>query len=312
MAGKRARELARSIQSLGIDSWAVDYGLIDADGKLIADPVCYRDDRTKDAMGRVFEMVPRSEIFEKTGIQFQNFNTLFQLFSEGANLEKASKMLLLPDLINFFLTGRAVAEYTNATTTQMMRAGRSNWDVDLVERLGISADVLPEIIPAGTDLGILKPEIAAALELSDVRIIAPGTHDTASAIAGAPLVDGSAYISSGTWSLIGVESREPIINDEAARQNFTNEGGAYGTYRVLKNVMGLWIFESCRREWEARGVNVGYDAILSDVTAIKGFTAFIFPDDERFLNPPSMIGAIATQLQETGQISMTIRFRCQR
>ena len=300
-AGIRAGELNRSIRSIGVDSWAVDYGLLDVAGRLIADPVCYRDRRTEKAMERVFAIVPRSEIFEKTGIQFQNFNTLFQLFSEEENTEKASKLLLVPDLINFFLTGKAVAEFTNATTTQMVNAATGKWDLDLIERLKLPERILPEIVSAGTELGMLKPEIAAELELLDVRVIAPATHDTASAVAGAPLSENSAYISSGTWSLIGIETHKPLINDQVARRNFTNEGGVFEIYRFLKNVMGLWIFESCRKEWKASGSDVGYEGLLRDVIAAKGFKAFIFPDDPRFLNPPSMLEAIATQMRETGQ-----------
>jgi rhamnulokinase len=300
-AGSRARELVRPIRSVGIDSWAVDYGLLDANGDLIANPVCYRDNRTQDAMESVFAVVPRSEIFEKTGIQFLKFNTLFQLYSEGEDIEKADKLLLLPDLINFFLTGKAAAEFTNATTTQMVSAATGSWDLELLERLKLPEHLLPEIIPAGTDLGTLKPEITEELELTAVRVIAPATHDTASAVAGAPLLENWAYISSGTWSLIGIESSEVFINENVARQNFTNEGGVYGTIRFLKNVMGLWIFESCRREWMQSGIEVEYNNILSEVETAKNFQAFIFPDDERFLNPPSMIGAIAQQLRETGQ-----------
>jgi rhamnulokinase len=300
-AGIRARELGRAIQSLGVDSWGVDYGLLDADGNLIANPVCYRDDRTKTAMDRVFAEVRRAEIFERTGIQFLSFNTLFQVYSEGADIEKADKLLLLPDLINFFLTGIAFAEFTNATTTQMINAATGDWDFDLLDQLKLPAHLLPKIVPAGTELGVLTADVSKEVELPGVRVIAPATHDTASAIAGAPLGKNWAYISSGTWSLIGVENSDVLINDEVARHNFTNEGGAYRTTRFLKNVMGLWIFESCRREWEANGANVDYDIILSEVCDTRGFTAFIFPDDERFLNPQNMIEAVTGQLKETGQ-----------
>lgn len=299
-AGERARQLGREIKSLGIDSWAVDYGLLDSSGKLIADPVCYRDDRTKDAMAQVFARVPRSEIFDKTGIQFQNFNTLYQLHSEKRRGE-AADLLLLPDLINYFLTGKKAAEYTNATTTQFLNAATGEWDSDLLDRLDLPAEILQEIVTAGTDLGPLKPETAAELGLEGVHVVAPATHDTGSAIAGAPLDENSAYISSGTWSLIGVELENPLINDEVAKQNFTNEGGVYGTVRFLKNVMGLWLLESCRREWKVAGIDVEYDTLLAEVAAEKEFKAFIFPDDPRFLNPPSMLDAIAEQLAETGQ-----------
>ncbi len=244
--------------------------------------------------------MPRSEIFEKTGIQFQNFNTLFQLYSEEKRGE-STDLLLLPDLLNYLLTGKKAAEFTNATTTQMLNAATGDWDRELLDRLDLPVGLLQEIVPAGTDLGPLKPEIAVVLGLEGVHVVAPATHDTGSAVAGAPLDENSAYISSGTWSLIGIELENALINDEVARQNFTNEGGVYGTVRFLKNVMGLWIFESCRREWKAAGIDVGYDPLLAEVSAAKGFNAFIFPDDPRFLNPPSMLDAIADQLAETGQ-----------
>lgn len=300
-AGMRAKVLNKKIYSIGVDSWAVDYGLIDKSGKLIANPVCYRDSRTEGAMEKIFAKVSRKEIFEKTGIQFLNFNTICQLFSEDGNLEKAGKLLLLPDLINYFLTGKVFAEYTNATTTQFLNAETKNWDFELLEKLNIPASLLPEITPAGTDSGFLKTEIAEELNLENVRVVTPATHDTGSAVIGAPLEKNWAYISSGTWSLVGVEIDKPLINEQVARFNFTNEGGAFETIRFLKNVMGLWIFESCRKEWQALGEDIGYENLLREAAVIKGFQGFIFPDDERFLNPPSMIEAIAGQMLESGQ-----------
>jgi rhamnulokinase len=279
----------------------VDYGLVDAAGNLISNPACYRDNRTQGAMERVFARLSRSEIFEKTGIQFLNFNTLFQLDSEDGDIKQAEKLLLIPDLINYLLTGNAVCEYTNATTTQMVNAGTRNWDAELLKRLDIPVRLLPEIVAAGTDLGVLKPGMAEEVDLHGVRVTAPATHDTGSAVAGAPLLEDSAYISSGTWSLIGTERAEALINTDVARHNFTNEGGAFGTFRFLKNVMGLWIFESCRREWMRQGVEIRYEMILREVAAISGHKGFIFPDDERFLNPASMIDAIREQFRETGQ-----------
>lgn len=301
LAGERANELNKKIYSLGVDSWAVDYGLIDADGKLIADPICYRDERTSGAPEKVFEKISRERIFAKTGIQFLNFNTIFQAFVENGNWKNAEKLLLLPDLINFFLTGKACAEYTNATTTQFLNAGSRNWDAEILEKINLPAEILPEIVAAGTDLGFLKTGIAGELNLKNVRVIAPATHDTGSAVAGAPLEKNWAYISSGTWSLVGIERGEALINEQVARENFTNEGGAFGTIRFLKNVMGLWLFESCRREWEKIGVKTDYESLLAEVAALKEFCGFIFPDDERFLNPPNMLEAIGTQLAETGQ-----------
>ena len=295
-AAAKANE--RPISSIGVDSWGVDYGLVGVDGELVADPVCYRDSRTDEVMARVFATVPRDEIFDKTGIQFQKFNTLYQLMSET---EAGSMLLLLPDLINYFLTGKAVTEYTNATTTQMVNAGTLDWDSDLIERLGLDRNLLQEIVPAGTRLGELLPEISSSTGLRDISVITPGTHDTASAVAAAPLNPGSAYISSGTWSLIGIERDAPLITREASSLNFTNEGGVFGTIRFLKNVMGLWIFESCRKEWASAGETVDYESLIRDAESIDGFPGFIFPDDERFLNPSSMLEAIDTQLAETGQ-----------
>lgn len=299
LAGIRAASLGRPIESIGVDSWGVDYGLVDGDGQLVADPVCYRDSRTDDAMTRVFSIAPRAEIFQKTGVQFQKFNTLYQLFSEEN--KNASMLLLIPDLINYLLTGKAATEYTNATTTQMVNASTGDWDADLIDRVGLSNRLLKEIIPAGTLIGTLLLEIADDTGLHDVHIIAPGTHDTASAVAAAPLTQGSAYISSGTWSLIGIERNAPLITPEAAELNFTSEGGVFDTFRILKNVTGLWIFESCRKEWAADGNSVEYETLIQDAARIGDFPAFIFPDDERFLNPESMLATINTQLSETGQ-----------
>ena len=304
-AGVKASTLGRQIESIGVDSWAVDYGLVSTYGKLVADPICYRDSRTDEAMTSVFGIVPRDEIFDKTGIQFQKFNTLYQLFSECRGIENASMLLLLPDLINYLLTGKAATEYTNATTTQMVNARTGDWDVDLIDRLGLSRRLLRDIIPAGTQLGTLLPEIAGDVGLDDVAVIAPATHDTASAVAATPLSAGSAYISSGTWSLIGIERDTPLITPDAAQLNFTNEGGVYNTFRFLKNVMGLWIFESCRNEWAKHVNSVEYDDLIRDASAIDGFPGFIFPDDERFLNPESMLDSINTQLSETGQQTQT-------
>ena len=300
-AGERAKDLDRTIYSIGVDSWAVDYGLIGLDGNLVENPICYRDERTNGAMEKVFSQISRDEIFEKTGIQFLVFNTLFQLYTEKGTINEAAKLLMIPDLINFFLTGKAVTEYTNATTTQFLNAKSGNWDKEIIEKLSLPSNLLTEIVPAGTDLGFLKTEIASELNLKNVRVIAPATHDTGSAIAGAPLEKDWAYISSGTWSLVGVERTEVLINKEVARHNFTNEGGAFGTIRFLKNVMGLWIFESCRKEWKERGIDTDYDKLLHEVVEIKEFQGFIFPDDERFLNPLSMLEAITQQLEESGQ-----------
>jgi len=302
-AGERARQLKRPIQSVGVDSWGVDYGLIDPDGNLLEDPVCYRDERTAGVMQRVCSRLPRTEIFTRTGIQFLEFNTIFQLYAhtQAGLPSSAVQLLLIPDLINFLLTSRAVTEYTNATTTQLVNAETGMWDRGIIDRLDLPSRLFTEIVPAGTDLGVLRPELAAELGLDGVTVIAPATHDTGSAVAGAPLQEDWAYISSGTWSLVGIERDSVLINAEVARHNFTNEGGVFGTTRFLKNVTGLWILESCRREWQERGLDVDYDRLLHQVSALDECSGLIFPDDPRFLNPPSMLKAIAGQLYESGQ-----------
>jgi rhamnulokinase len=299
----RARQLGRAVRSVGVDSWAVDYGLVDDEGRLIENPVCYRDARTRGMLDEVFRVVPRAELFERTGIQFLELNTLYQLCAQAREgfPDEAKRLLLIPDLINFMLTGRAACEYTNATTTQLVGARSGGWDAELMERLGLPLHLLAEVVPAGTDLGPLAPSVVEELGLGGVRVVAPATHDTGSAVAGAPLKEGWAYISSGTWSLVGVERGSPLVAPEVARHNFTNEGGAYGTVRFLKNVMGLWVFESCRAEWAARGAGVEYDELLGRVNNMGGHPGFIFPDDPRLFNPPSMLEAVASQLRETGQ-----------
>jgi rhamnulokinase len=247
-AGERARDRGRPVRSIGVDGWGVDYGLLGADAQLVEDPVCYRDKRTRGVPEEVFSRVPREEVFARTGIQFLEFNTLYQLKAQtDAGLPPAARrLLLIPDLVHFFLSGRAVTEYTNATTTQMLDAKTGTWDLPLLERLALPAHLLTEIVPAGTDLGPLSAQAAAETGLPGVRVVAPATHDTGSAVVGAPLEKGWAYISSGTWSLAGVERTSPLLGADVARHNFSNEGGAFGTIRFLKNVMGLWILESCR------------------------------------------------------------------
>ena len=301
-AGEKARALGRSIKSIGVDSWGVDYGLIDRSGNLIEEPICYRDGRTRGIIDEVLAVVARAEIYQRTGIQLLEMNTLFQLYAHArAGIPDSARLLQIPDLISFFLSGKTVSEYTNATTTQLVDARTGVWDRKLIAALNLPPRLFAEIVPAGANLGPLRSSIAAELELQNVDVVAPATHDTGSAVAGTPLRNGWAYISSGTWSLVGVERKEVLINEEVARHNFTNEGGAFGTIRFLKNVMGLWILESCRKEWKEQGVPVDYDGLLGQVAALEDCPGFIFPDDQRFFNPPSMLGALAAQLNESGQ-----------
>lgn len=302
-AGKRARELGQRVQSIGVASWGVDYGFVDGDGKLVEEPICYRDSRTQGVMDEVFTRFTKHDLFMRTGLQLMPFNTLFQLYAHARQgiPQGADKLLLIPDLVNHSLTGRAVTEYTNATTTQMINATSRTWDSELLNRLDLPATLLPEIISAGEVVGPLSQAEAEKFGLENVQVLAPATHDTGSAVVGTPLEDGWAFISSGTWSLVGVERDSVLINSRVFDHNFTNEGGAFGTIRFLKNVMGLWILESCRNEWRESEVDVDYDALLARVNEIDGYPALIFPDDERFFKPASMLDALADQLSENNQ-----------
>jgi rhamnulokinase len=261
----RAREMAASagavVGTVGVDSWGVDYGLLDAGGRLLEDPVCYRGGRTEGELERVFRKVPREEIFQRTGIQFLHLNTLYQLHvhvREGLP-SGTRRLLMIPDLCHHALCGSTTGEYTNASTTQLLDVRTRRWADDLFSRLGLPRQLMPDLVAPGTELGDLRPALQKELSVGPVRVLAPATHDTASAVAGTPLEAGWAYVSSGTWSLVGIERDSPLVNEDVARANFTNEGGAFGTIRFLKNQMGLWILEQCRAEWAERGVGVDYE-----------------------------------------------------
>lgn len=298
-----ARSRGGALVSVGVDSWGVDYGLLDGEGHLLEDPVCYRDDRTAGVPEEVWRTVPRDEAFARTGIQVLPFNTLYQLVAhQKAGIPAAARrLLLIPDLCHHELCGSLVTERTNASTTQMLAVDGARWDEDLVTRLGLPAGLLPEIVEPGTELGTLAPRHQAELGLDPIRVITPATHDTASAVAGTPLQPGWAYVSSGTWSLVGVERATPLASTAAARANFTNERGVGGTVRFLKNVMGLWIFESCRREWEAAGRGEDRETLLARVAALPGIEGIVYPDDPRFFHPARMTDELRACLRETGQ-----------
>lgn len=306
-AHRAATSSGGALTSIGVDSWGVDYGLVDPGGCLVEDPICYRDARTSDpaVMADVFARVPREEIFQRTGIQFLPFNTLYQLAAHAREgiPARAARLLMMPDLCHQQLCGSHSGEFTNASTTQLLNLRTGQWDDELFARLALPRELMPELVQAGDTVGTLRPAlqeeagIGAVARGDALRVIAPATHDTGSAIAGTPLAPGWAYISSGTWSLVGIELDAPLASPEVACANFTNEGGAFGTVRFLKNVMGLWILESCRREWDL----VAVDELLARVAALDEFAGFIVPDDARFFNPASMTSALRESLRETGQ-----------
>ena len=298
-----AAGLGASLVSVGVDSWGVDYALVDERGALVEEPICYRDDRTDRAMAEVFAIVPRDEIYARTGIQFHQFNTLYQLWAHVRDglPAGAAHLLLTPDFCHHALCGSLVSERTNASTTQLIDAATGGWDDELFSRLGLPRRLMPEIVPAGTVIGTLRPSLCAELGVPPLSVVAPGTHDTASAVAGTPLGAGWAYISSGTWSLVGVERDTPVVSDEAAHAGLTNEAAVFGRVRLLTNVMGLWLLESCRREWEAEGRGQHLAALLDEVAQGSESAGVVFPDDHRFFAPASMVGAIRSMLTETGQ-----------
>lgn len=302
---RKARQAAGSLDSVGVDTWAVDYGLVDAHGFLLGQPFQYRDRRTDNVMEQVFARVPREVLYQRTGIQFLPFNTLFQLYAhermQPGELAHAHRLLLIPDLLHSWLCGARTAERTNVTTTQCWDPIAGAWVVDLLDQLAIPTTMLPAVVEAGTALGKVLPELQS--DFGAAQVIAPATHDTGSAIAATPVTapGGWGYISSGTWSLVGVELPRPLMTSAALAANCTNEGGVFGTTRFLKNVMGLWLLQECQRGFARDGYVTDYDTLLADVDGIPAFAALIDPDDPRFLAPEDMPVAINTYLLEHGQ-----------
>ncbi|MGQ9489777.1 MAG: rhamnulokinase [Anaerolineae bacterium] len=292
--------------SLGIDTWGVDYALLDRNHRLIGLPYHYRDSRTDTMMDEAFRRVPREEIFAATGIQFMQLNTLFQLLAQQIEdpevLARTRTLLMTPDLLNFWLTGQKASERTIASTSQMLDPYRPAWATGLLERLGIPAHFLPDIIEAGTVLGGLLPAVREETGAGGVQVVAPGSHDTASAVAAVPAESADyAYLSSGTWSLMGVEADRPVINETALAFNMTNERGVRGTIRLLKNIAGLWIIQECRRTWTAEGQALSWDEIVHQAAAAPVFSAQIDVDARDFLAPGNMPARIQEFCRRTGQ-----------
>jgi len=293
---------AGPVESLGIDTWGVDFGLLDSAGHLLGNPVHYRDHRTEGMLDEAFRCVRREEIYDRTGIQFIPINTLYQLMalvtSRDTQLEVADRLLTMPALLGYWLTGSKADEFTDATTTQCYDPRARAWAASMLEKLGIPTQIFGEVVQPGAVLGVPR----AALGLEVLRVIAPGTHDTASAVAAVPFERShqAAFISSGTWSLVGIEVRQPLINRDALDANLTNEGGVGGTFRLLKNVMGLWLLQECRRAWSVEGADVPYDDLLRLAEAAPSFAAVIDPDDERLLRPGDMPARIVELAVENG------------
>ncbi len=311
---KAASELEGEIAAFGVDTWGVDFGLLDKRGELIGNPYHYRDSRTDGMVERAFELVPRAELFGQTGIQFMQLNSVFQLLAmveqQSPLLEIADTLLFTPDLLNYWFTGRKASEYTIASTSQCYNMQAQQWATPMLDKLGIPSDIFQEVIQPGTELGPVRPHILEEVGLKQmVPVIAPGCHDTASAVAAVPVADADldrfAYLSSGTWSLLGVELPAPVIDDRSLAYNVTNEGGVENTIRLLKNLGGLWIVQECRRVWAQAGEEYSFGELTEMAAAAPPFAAFIDPDDTTFLAPGDMESRIVEFCERTNQTPPT-------
>jgi rhamnulokinase len=295
------------LQGVGVDTWGVDYALLGEKGELLQNPYHYRDRRTSNVMDEVFRIVPREKIYETTGIQFMSINTLYQLFAAKRDtprtLASAERLVTIPDLFHYWLTGTVVCEFTNATTTQLVNPRTRAWATDLMESLGLPSGLPAEIVEPGTLLGVVRKDTLSDSAFSGTPVIAPATHDTGSAVAAIRAREGTAFLSSGTWSLVGIEVDQPVITPESLRLNFTNEGGVNGTTRLLKNVMGLWMLQGCRKSWALQDRQLDYSELMQAAEQQPAFMHLIDPDDKSFLSPPDMLRAIDLFCAKTGQAS---------
>ena len=294
------------LAGIGVDAWGVDYALLGEKGELLQNPYHYRDARTVGVMQAVFRKVPKEEIYRATGIQFMPINTLYQLFAavrETPSLLKAArKLVTIPDLFHYWLTGNAVCEFTNATTTQLVNPLTRTWARELIDRLELPGHFWSEIVEPGTFLGKLLRGNARDSDLADTPVIAPAAHDTGSAVAAISAREGTAFLSSGTWSLLGTEVDQPVVTVEALRLNFTNEGGVQGTTRLLKNVMGLWMLQCCRQVWSTQhGHSYEHSELMALAAREQSFFCLVDPDHESFLRPGDMPSVIDQFCERTHQ-----------
>ncbi len=303
---KAVEKAGGDVQSIAVDSWGVDFGLLDENGELIEDPYHYRDSRTDDMMDKAFNLMPKRELYENSGIQFMQLNTIYQLLSmrlSGSEaLKNAKRLIFMADLVAYHLSGEDYNEYTLSSTSQLLNMKTGRWSDEIFDKLKLPKEIFSDTIEAGTVAGILKPELQQEFGCGEIKVVAAASHDTASAVAAVPAESENwAYLSSGTWSLMGVELKEPVINDESFEYEFTNEGGVCGTIRFLKNIIGLWILQECRRQWQAEGVDLSYDEITEMADKAEPFKAVINPDHGEFLSPGDMPEKINRYLESTGQ-----------
>jgi sugar (pentulose or hexulose) kinase len=304
---KAAADGKKEFAGIGVDTWGVDFGFIGADGGVLGNPFHYRDARTDGMLDRAFSRVPREEIFRHTGIQFMQLNSLYQLLamaeSKHWQLDSAQTLLFVPDIFNYLFTGRRTSEFSIASTSQMYDMGQGAWATEMLTKLGIPTKILPEVVPSGTVLGPLLKQVADECGgVAESPVIAPALHDTGSAVAAVPAEgDDWCYISSGTWSLMGVEIPKPIINDKSLKYNYTNEGGVGGSIRFLKNIMGMWLVQECRRHFTKQGYDHSYGELTQMAGRSKPLLTLIDPDDAPFLTPGDMPPKIEAFAHKTRQ-----------
>lgn len=306
-----AQSYGDDVASVGVDTWGVDFALLGRNDELLGNPYHYRDPHLSGILEHAFQIVSREEIFAETGLQFMEINTLYQLLTiRRANsvlLESAEALLMIPDVFHWLLTGEKANEFTDATTTQFINPVTRDWARDLLNRFELPDQILQEIVQPGTNLGSLRPEVASATGLGSASVVVPGTHDTASAVMAVPATGAVSqqpdwcYISSGTWSLMGAEVAEPIINETCRALNFTNEGGVGGTIRLLKNITGLWLVQECRRVWSRKGTDYNWDQLTAMADRAEPLQGLINPDDAAFTAPEDMPAAIQQFCRERGQ-----------
>jgi rhamnulokinase len=293
------------LTSIGIDTWGVDFGYVGKDGTILGLPRAYRDPYTDGAPEDYFKLVPRDKVYGLTGIQIMNFNSLYQLYRAKAEdfspLAQADKILFMPDLLSYMLTGKQVCEYTEASTSQLLNPATRRFEGSLLEAIGISPSLLHPLTDPGAVIGTLTDALAEETGIGKVPVVAVAGHDTASAVLAVPAENPNfAYLSSGTWSLMGVETETPVLTEESYEKNFTNEGGVEGTTRFLKNITGMWLLEQCRKEWEREGRKYTYAEIMAMAGQTEGVKAYVNPDDPRLANPASMSRMIALICGENG------------
>jgi len=304
-----AKRFGDAIVSVGVDTWGVDFVLLTKNGEMLGQPYHYRDARVAGMFEEAFGRVPREEIFGQTGVQFMEINTLYQLLawqrSHPELLAAADGLLMMPDFFHWCLCGSRVAEFTDTTTSQCFNPIKRVWAWDMLRRFGLPERIFPEVVPPGTELGRLRESVSRRTGLGRIKVVAPPTHDTASAVAAIPTANTGqsdwAYISSGTWSLMGIEAANAVLSERVLQLNFTNEGGIDGTFRLLKNITGLWLVHQCKRAFEARGQNLDYAELTRLAEAAAGPHAIINPDDPRLANPPDMPAAMQAICRESNQ-----------